>query len=136
MNNNGFDKKQNYFIRKAINKISRKVLKSSLLPDIVSYKTYVDYISSLFLPSYKRYPCITPSWDNSSHRKGYNFFAFIKNTPQLYAKWLRHIVKSFRPYSRDENEWAEGNHLEPDRKWEKLFRRNKKILNPEEYIKR
>jgi Glycosyltransferase WbsX len=75
-------------------------------------------------PNYKQFPCITPNFDNSSRKKKFVFL--IKNaTPAKYLHWFREILKTFVPFSPDENfvfinawnEWAEGNHLEPDRKF-------------------
>jgi lipopolysaccharide biosynthesis protein len=67
-------------------------------------------------------------WDNASRRK-YQYFAFYNSSPELFGKWLNSIVNKFIPYSQDENfifinawnEWAEGNHLEPDMKWGKAY---------------
>jgi lipopolysaccharide biosynthesis protein len=67
-------------------------------------------------------------WDNSPRRK-HGFFAFYDSTPLMFGKWLKHIVQKFSPYSNEENfifinawnEWAEGNHLEPDLKWGNSF---------------
>jgi len=73
---------------------------------------------------YRRFPCVTPAWDNSPRR---NTGAFILHgsTPELYERWLRSVVERFVPTGPGEdlvflnawNEWAEGNHLEPCRKW-------------------
>ncbi len=88
------------------------------------YESYVNYLCSCPTPNFKIFPGITPSWDNSPRRKGW-FFELKKSTPIIYGKWLRRILKTFIPYSEEENfvfinawnEWAEGNHLEPDLKW-------------------
>jgi hypothetical protein len=90
----------------------------------INYAEFVEYAAALPFPDYKWYPCATPGWDNSS-RKGKNGFLFYNSTPQLFQKWLTSIFKKFKPYSKEENlmfinawnEWAEGNHLEPCRKW-------------------
>jgi GT2 family glycosyltransferase len=74
-------------------------------------------------PPYKRFPCVTPSWDNSPRRKK-NATIFIESTPQLYEMWLYLALqrsKTCRPEERlvfinAWNEWGEGNHLEPDLK--------------------
>ncbi|MBN1569333.1 MAG: glycoside hydrolase family 99-like domain-containing protein [Acidobacteria bacterium] len=79
-------------------------------------------------PTYKRYPCVTPGWDNSARRA--SGAVIIKDsTPQVYGEWLETVIRRFTPYSTEENfafvcawnEWAEGNHLEPDRKWGRAY---------------
>lgn len=77
---------------------------------------------------YKRFPGITPMWDNSARRTT-DAVIFKNSTPELYGKWLGHIVNHFQPFSENENfifinawnEWAEGNHLEPCQKWGKQY---------------
>lgn len=75
-------------------------------------------------PSYLRHPCVTPSWDNSARRE---LGAFITRdaTPELYGLWLEAVVRRVQADPRQHglvfinawNEWAEGNHLEPDARW-------------------
>lgn len=73
---------------------------------------------------YKQFPGITPSWDNSARRQR-DAVILTGATPEKYEQWLGHIVKTFVPYSSEENfvfinawnEWAEGNHLEPCQRW-------------------
>ena len=96
---------------------------------INSYKEYVNHVVKLKMPSYKIYPGITPGWDNSPRRVNSSFTAFKGSTPELYGKWFANLLRKFDPYSEDENfifvnawnEWAEGNHLEPDQRWGKAF---------------
>ncbi len=74
-------------------------------------------------PAYLRFPCVTPSWDNSPRRES-NAFIFIDSTPKLYEKWLRAATRKLNTQNTEEhivfinawNEWGEGNHLEPDLK--------------------
>lgn len=79
---------------------------------------------------YKRFPCVMPGWDNTARRgESGGAVVMVGNTPELFGKWLRHTLHHFRPYSSTENlvfinawnEWAEGNHLEPDRRWGRAF---------------
>lgn len=73
---------------------------------------------------YKLYSCVTPGWDNTA-RKAKNYFVLTNSSPNLFRDWLNKKLKKFVPFSKEENlffvnawnEWAEGNHLEPDRKW-------------------
>ena len=79
-------------------------------------------------PDYKLYPGVTPAWDNSARRRQ-KADIFTGSTPAKYEAWLRHTVEAFVPYSVEENfifinawnEWAEGNHLEPDAKWGRQY---------------
>ena len=84
-----------------------------------------EYISSKrYLHDYNPYYCAIPGWDNTA-RRGPNFSAFQMN-PSLYKKWLLdmmcHTKETRKPEDRFVfinawNEWAEGAHLEPDRKY-------------------
>lgn len=80
-----------------------------VLPDGVSPKDF--------------FRCVTPGWDNTSRRKNRPIM-FLGSTPERYERWLRDMVRWTRKYHSDSqryifinawNEWAEGNHLEPDR---------------------
>ncbi len=69
---------------------------------------------------YRRFPCVTPSWDNSA-RRDEQAWIFRDATPAAYEAWLREVLTHRAPKSEEEdliflnawNEWAEGNHLEP-----------------------
>lgn len=90
-----------------------------------NYKDYVKYRMKSPLPEGKVYPCVSPGFDNSPRRVGKTFMAFKGSTPQIFGRWLADTLNRFIPFSKDENfvfinawnEWAEGNHLEPDQKW-------------------
>ena len=93
------------------------------------YREYMEYSCNHLKKDYKQYPCLTPGWDNSPRRVNKPFFMLKNNTPSLFGKWLAYLWKNFAPYSEEENfifinawnEWAEGNHLEPDVKWGRAF---------------
>lgn len=122
----GFGKRKNVF-----SKLNKIIFKNRLnfTSDIFLYKDYVNFQLSLPKPKYKIYPCVSPGWDNSPRRVGKPFMAFKGASPSLYKKWLLHTLRLFVPYSNEENfvfinawnEWAEGNHLEPDIKWGRGF---------------
>ena len=126
---NGYMKWYRNFIFRGFNKICRMILNRNIFPEVLSYSNYVRYVTGLKMPDYKRYPCITPGWDNSSRRKNNNYLAFIGSAPKQYGKWLKYLINTFRPFSNQENfifinawnEWAEGNHLEPDLKWGRAY---------------
>lgn len=129
-------------IPRTLNKIARAFGKSNILPTLLDYGKFVRYQCSLPSPSYKVYPCVTPRWDNSPRRKK-SFFAFTNSTPKLFGMWLNNTLQKFKPFSKEENlvfinawnEWAEGNHLEPDQKWGKAYLDIcKDILKPKSYL--
>lgn len=109
-----------------LNHITEKLFNGKLYTNyIYQYKEYVKYRLKTPLPSGKTYPCVCPNFDNSPRRVGKRFWAFKGSTPQLFGKWIADTIKRFKPFSPEENfifinawnEWAEGNHLEPDIKW-------------------
>jgi lipopolysaccharide biosynthesis protein len=91
---------------------------------VFDYKTVVERMQARPEPSYKQFPCVTPGWDNTPRRQRQGI-VIRGSTPLEYERWLRATVEAFQPYSREENllfvcawnEWAEGNHLEPCRRW-------------------
>jgi lipopolysaccharide biosynthesis protein len=80
---------------------------------------------------YTRFPCVSPGFDNSPRRPERGATIITGATPDRYARWLGATVDRFVPPTPDENlvfvnawnEWAEGNHLEPDRRWGREFLR-------------
>lgn len=95
---------------------------------IVSYPEYVQRMMARTMPPYKQYPSVTPMWDNTARRKE-NAFVMTNSSPAIYEAWLRNTIEKFKPYSAEENfvfinawnEWAEGNHLEPDQQWGRAY---------------
>ena len=95
----------------------RRVLGKKVERDkITDLKEFVEFDIRRPVPSYKIYPGVSPSWDNSSRRAGRRALIFINSSPDLFKKWVLSKVQKFRPYSADENflfvnawnEWAEG----------------------------
>jgi lipopolysaccharide biosynthesis protein len=92
----------------------------------LSYPSYLKYLfkNYEYPTSYKRFPCVAPSWDNTA-RKGKSSFSFYDSSPDQFQKWLEYHKNHFTPFSKEEdfifvnawNEWAEGDHLEPCQKW-------------------
>jgi len=112
------------FWKRLLNKIGIEVSHDN----IRDYEELVNTETSRPLPSYKQFPGVTPSWDNSARRKK-NAVILKGSTPELYGRWLKSILSRFKPFSKEENfifinawnEWAEGNHLEPDKKWGRAY---------------
>ena len=70
------------------------------------------------------HPTAVPNWDNSP-RAGRNAVIFHRSDPEKYRAHLRQVIASVshRPpeqrlvFLKSWNEWAEGNYLEPDRRF-------------------
>lgn len=109
-------------LTRLLNKL--KIKKSPFVENqVISYDKYVDHALLKKAHNYKYYPCVTPGWDNSARKK--KAFILHDSTPTTYEIWLNETIKKFEAFSPEENfifinawnEWAEGNHLEPDSKW-------------------
>jgi SAM-dependent methyltransferase len=67
------------------------------------------------------YPCIVVGWDNTP-RRGADAIILTDSTPERFEAGLRELVDSVADRAFEDrlvfvnawNEWAEGNHLEPD----------------------
>ncbi|SHM87676.1 Methyltransferase domain-containing protein [Caldanaerovirga acetigignens] len=92
---------------------------------IYRYTDVVEYVSNRPRPPYQLFKTVFPSWDNEPRRPGRgHIFAF--SSPEAYKDWLtqaclfaledpdpeKHIV-----FINAWNEWGEGAHLEPDRRF-------------------
>lgn len=88
-------------------------------PELVKYEVTKEINFSLFRS-------VMPNWDNYSRRPNGGSRIFHASTPYLYYKWLNYVChKTIQERSVGErfvfinawNEWAEGAHLEPDRRY-------------------
>jgi lipopolysaccharide biosynthesis protein len=79
-------------------------------------------------PGFPVHPCIFVGWDNTP-RRGAKGIVVVNNTPQAFGAALQSLVASVSHKSVDDrlvfvnawNEWAEGNHLEPDHRYGMRF---------------
>ncbi len=125
-----FFKKGNFAkIERKLKKVVREYLKldnhidSRSKPLIFDYKKGVEKMNMTF-NSEKHIPCVFPNWDNTA-RSGNKAMIFKNATPETWKVQLESTVsellkKSNRPeivVIKSWNEWAEGNHLEPDAKF-------------------
>jgi lipopolysaccharide biosynthesis protein len=89
---------------------------------VYEYPAFVDRMIGKATAPYRRFPCVTPMWDNSPRRGRIDdSVIFHGSTPEHYERWLTAAVGRARAMEGDVlvfinawNEWAEGAHLEPD----------------------
>lgn len=76
-------------------------------------------------PGYRRFRGVMPSWDNTA-RTGRRANLAINSSPEAYRAWLETAVNRTRADTPGDerlvfinawNEWGEGCHLEPDRRY-------------------
>ena len=100
--------------------LARKVLPMQVRS--FPYAKALEHFSKNRAQDCEDYPCVIPNWDNSP-RSGHAALVLEGSTPELFRSHLREAigrVQDLPPERRiiiakSWNEWAEGNHLEPDK---------------------
>jgi 2-polyprenyl-3-methyl-5-hydroxy-6-metoxy-1,4-benzoquinol methylase len=95
---------------------------------ILDYRSAYEASLQRMAPSWKRFPSVMVGWDNTA-RRPHGATIFTGSTPEQYERWLRFAVDSVSGVRQEENylfivawnEWAEGNHLEPDQRYGRAF---------------
>lgn len=92
---------------------------------VYDYSQLVECQRDFTPPPYKLFKTVFPGWDNEARRPGRSLI-FANSSPDWYGKWLA-AACDFALTQQDNdgrivfinawNEWAEGAHLEPDRKY-------------------
>ncbi|HMK49110.1 MAG TPA: glycoside hydrolase family 99-like domain-containing protein, partial [Thermodesulfovibrionales bacterium] len=67
---------------------------------IYEYPEIVDRMIGKPRAAYMRFPCVTPSWDNSPRRK-HGALIIANSTPAHYSKWLDSVVKNIDSVTPD-----------------------------------
>lgn len=91
------------------------------LPTIYQYRDVIDDMLPGERKSATDFPCVIPNWDNTP-RSGKRGLVLHGATPELFRGHLRKALQLVRNNQAEQrlvfvkswNEWAEGNHLEPD----------------------
>ena len=104
-----------------IKKITETYLSWKRKPAIHQYADIIDSLIGQRVPGIESFPCVIPHWDNTP-RSGANGMVLHRSSPELFRKHLqqafRHLDNTPREHRivfiKSWNEWAEGNHLEPD----------------------
>jgi lipopolysaccharide biosynthesis protein len=114
----GFDAAVDHYLPPLLQNFQKK---SPSLPTVYRYADVAMDMVFGGLPGRSVYPCVVPNWDNTP-RSGANGLVLHESSPELFRTQLRKALALARarpPGSRlvfvkAWNEWAEGNHLEPD----------------------
>lgn len=91
-------------------------------PVVVPYEEAWKNFAAVSAEYGEAYATVVPQWDNSARRK-YQPVILDHSLPEEYEKWLVYEIDRARVEHRQMvfinawNEWAEGNHLEPDQKF-------------------
>lgn len=97
-------------------------------PTVYLYKDAIKHALPPLEKDFDQYPCVIPNWDNTP-RSGVNGVVFHKSTPELFRVHLKEAIEHVASRELDKrlifikswNEWAEGNYLEPDRRFGKAY---------------
>jgi lipopolysaccharide biosynthesis protein len=95
---------------------------------VYEYETLVDRTLDQPMADYTRFPCVTPSWDNTP-RRGARGLVLLGSRPAAYERWLTASLARAPALADGRrlafvnawNEWGEGNHLEPDRQYGRAY---------------
>jgi GT2 family glycosyltransferase/2-polyprenyl-3-methyl-5-hydroxy-6-metoxy-1,4-benzoquinol methylase len=102
-----------------------RILNSHYVGVIHDYREAILKYLQTEVPGYVRFRSVMPSWDNTPRRQN-DSVMFEKACPEAYQAWLEAILEQTHERNfGDErlvfinawNEWGEGNHIEPDRKY-------------------
>jgi len=90
-------------------------------------------------PPWKHFQSVMVGWDSTARHPG-SATIFEGATPDAYRSWLDRTVTSLADVPEEENylfllawnEWAEGNHLEPDQRFGRAFlEATRSVLRPD-----
>ena len=95
---------------------------------ILDYESAAESAMELLDCPWKRFPSVMVGWDNTA-RRAQGATIYHGATPVHYEHWLRSTADRLSGVRSEENylfivawnEWAEGNHLEPDQRYGRAF---------------
>lgn len=100
----------------------------SFAPTVHRYRDVMYWLVTARQAPYCRHPVLNPGWDNTP-RSGRRGLVLAGSTPELFREQVRYAAELTAgvPLERNLlfvkswNEWAEGNHLEPDLRWGRRY---------------
>lgn len=114
---------KNKYLRYAISKI-----KGYLKLKVYEYKDAIKYFLKTGDVKDNEYPTIVPGWDTTA-RLGKDAVILHNSTPELFKEHVHDAIEKSKHKTLQENiiflkswnEWAEGNYVEPDRKYGRKY---------------
>lgn len=91
----------------------------------LNFEEVANFYSRKALPEFPMIRSVVPSWDNTA-RYGKNSYLLTHPDPAIFQKWFSEVLEKAKCCKTEGerlivinawNEWAEGNHLEPDEKY-------------------
>jgi len=104
-------------------------IRSDFSGTVIAYEEMMGQTLAGLDEPFPLFPCVCPSWDNTPRRGGAATI-YAGATPQKYAAWLRRACEQAVANLPEDrtfvfinawNEWAEGAHLEPGRRYGYAF---------------
>ncbi|MCY7421210.1 MAG: glycoside hydrolase family 99-like domain-containing protein [Chitinophagaceae bacterium] len=112
--------------RKRVSKVFKKIFKKPT--HVYEYKEAMKWFVKDENSKSMIYPMVIPNWDNTA-RSGVNGFVLHNSTPDLFKQVMQKAINKVRDLPADKrivfikswNEWAEGNYIEPDKKYGRKY---------------
>ncbi len=112
--------------RKKVSKVFKKIFKQPT--HVYEYKEAMKWFIRDDNSKSQVYPMVIPNWDNTA-RSGVNGFVLHNSTPELFKQVMIKAINKVKDLPADKkivfikswNEWAEGNYIEPDRKYGRKY---------------
>jgi len=104
-----------------VRKVVSKFQQLRGMPATHDYRRFIASVSTETVAGVDSFPCVIPNWDNTP-RSGANGVIMLDSTPALFRQHVRRALEQLDRqkeghrilFVKSWNEWAEGNHLEPD----------------------
>lgn len=106
--------------------LENKFLNPKFVANIFDMQDYINNKHYLYKTQNNVFKALFPSWDNTARKAYTGAGVYYGETPNLYKNWLKDLIHWTKENHKDNeqiifinawNEWAEGAHLEPDKKY-------------------
>lgn len=114
--------------RQPVKKVWYKLKRMAGVPTVHDYRRGLARLVEPRPPGTENYPCVIPNWDNTP-RSGEMGLVLHNSRPEYFREQVERAVSVLAAVPEERrllfikswNEWAEGNHLEPDLRWGRAY---------------